>query len=87
MVVMAIIAVLATAGISAYTGYLKGARDSARITKARQLKTIVEALVTVNGVPTPTQLTDYLSAERVAWKSISDDSLLAHIYKFTESVL
>lgn len=30
MVVMAIIAILATAGLSAYTGYLRKARDSVR---------------------------------------------------------
>ncbi len=43
MVVMAIIAILATAGLSAYTGYLKKARDATRISDLAALNTIVLA--------------------------------------------
>jgi type IV pilus assembly protein PilA len=41
MVVMAIIAILATAGLSAYTGYIKKARDATRIADIQALNTIV----------------------------------------------
>jgi prepilin-type N-terminal cleavage/methylation domain-containing protein len=40
MVVMAIIAILATAGISAYGGYIKKARDNTRIQDMSALETI-----------------------------------------------
>jgi type IV pilus assembly protein PilA len=43
MVVMAIIAILATAGLSAYTGYLKKARDTTRIADLRAINSIVMA--------------------------------------------
>ncbi len=41
MVVMAIIAILATAGLSAYTGYIKKARDTTRIADLSAINTIV----------------------------------------------
>ena len=84
MVVMAIIAILATAGLSAYTGYIKGARDSARITIVRQLQTIVEALTTISGPPTPQQVADYLTAEGLAWNISTENPLLVDI---TESLV
>jgi prepilin-type N-terminal cleavage/methylation domain-containing protein len=40
MVVMAIIAILATAGLSAYTGYIKKARDTTRIADLAAINTI-----------------------------------------------
>lgn len=64
---MAIIAILVTAGLSAYTGYLKKARDSERIAIARELQTAVEAF-SVNGTPpTLAELTAYLAAEGIGW--------------------
>lgn len=47
MVVMAIIAILATAGLSAYTGYIKKARDSKRLTDISAINTII--LATMSG--------------------------------------
>lgn len=41
MVVMAIIAILATAGLSAYGGYIKKARDSTRISDLRAIQSVV----------------------------------------------
>jgi len=76
MVVMAIIAILATAGLSAYTGYIKGARDSKRVTMVRQLQTIVESLTTVSGAPTSQQVTDYLNTEGIAWNIPTETHLL-----------
>ncbi len=43
MVVMAIIAILATAGLSAYTSYIKGARDSSRLQIAKKIEAVVLA--------------------------------------------
>jgi len=51
MVVMAIIAILATAGLSAYTGYIKKARDAVRIADLNAINTIVFASMTTNGLP------------------------------------
>ena len=42
MVVMAIIAILATAGLSAYTGYIKKARDATRIADLSAINTIIQ---------------------------------------------
>lgn len=80
MVVMAIIAILATAGLSAYTSYLKSARDSDRITKVRQLQTIIESLSTISWPPTPTELNAYLTAEWLAWNIVpKENSFLVDI--------
>lgn len=49
MVVMAIIAILATAGISAYGGYIKKARDSTRISDIHAIESVVLASLTTNG--------------------------------------
>lgn len=51
MVVMAIIAILATAGLSAYTGYIKKARDTTRIADISAMNTIVMSALSVNGNP------------------------------------
>jgi type IV pilus assembly protein PilA len=49
MVVMAIIAILATAGLSAYTDYIKKARDTTRIAISNQVNAAVTALMGSNG--------------------------------------
>lgn len=54
MVVMAIIAILATAGLSAYTGYLKKARDTTRIADIRAIESIVMASLGTTGKPPQT---------------------------------
>lgn len=46
---MAIIAILATAGLSAYTGYIKKARDAKRIADLSAINTIVLGMVSING--------------------------------------
>jgi len=48
MVVMAIIAILATAGLSAYTGYIKKARDTTRIADLAAINTIVLSSLSVS---------------------------------------
>ena len=50
MVVMAIIAILATAGLSAYTGYIKKARDATRIEDLRAINSIVMGSMTSTGM-------------------------------------
>jgi len=59
MVVMAIIAILATAGLSAYTGYIKKARDTKRISDLAAINTIVLADMTADGRPPQTALEAY----------------------------
>jgi type IV pilus assembly protein PilA len=51
MVVMAIIAILATAGLSAYTGYIKKARDTTRIADLGAINTIVLGQMGATGLP------------------------------------
>ncbi len=46
---MAIIAILATAGISAYTGYVKKSRDTSRAEIARSLNSAVISYAASNG--------------------------------------
>jgi type IV pilus assembly protein PilA len=63
MVVMAIIAILATAGLSAYGGYLKKARDSTRIADLRAIESVILSSLTVNGsAPNITTLQAAISA-------------------------
>ncbi len=59
MVVMAIIAILATAGLSAYTGYIKKARDTKRIADLAAINTIVLWQVSVIGTPPASALDVY----------------------------
>ena len=54
MVVMAIIAILATAGLSAYTGYIKKARDTTRAQIARGINTLVVSFTAINNDRPPT---------------------------------
>ncbi len=49
MIAMAIIAILATAGISAYTGYVKKSRDTSRAEIARSLNSAVISYAASNG--------------------------------------
>ncbi len=49
MVVMAIIAILATAGLSAYTGYIKKARDATRIVDLRAINDIIFSMISISG--------------------------------------
>ena len=66
MVVIAILAILATAGLSAYTGYLKKSRDTDRMVMARQLDTMRVAMQRPNGDdPTPEEFVAYLQSEGV----------------------
>lgn len=54
---MAIIAILATAGLSAYTGYIKKARDTTRIADLAAINTIVLSSLSVSWMaPTKTEL-------------------------------
>ena len=59
MVVMAIIAILATAGLSAYTGYIKKARDTTRIADISAINTIVLGMMSSTGIPPQTTLEVY----------------------------
>ncbi len=59
MVVMAIIAILATAGLSAYTGYIKKARDAVRIADINAINKIVLGSMSVTGMPPQTALEVY----------------------------
>jgi len=49
MVVMAVVAILATAGLAAYTGYVKKGRDTARAEIAQKLNTAVMSYAASNG--------------------------------------
>jgi len=76
MVVMAIIAILATAGISAYTGYVKKGRDTARVQIAQSVNTaVVGYMASHNGVPPKDagELTNFIatSADVFAGDSVS----------------
>jgi len=54
MVVMAIIAILATAWLSAYTGYIKKARDATRIADLRAINTVIQSSLSVTWAPPAT---------------------------------
>ncbi len=79
MVVMAIVAILATAGLSAYTNYIKGARDTARLQVAKQIGIKVEQLSSITGAPTPTQLINFLNAEGFTWNLPTANPLVASL--------
>lgn len=57
---MAIIAILATAGLSAYTGYLRKARDTTRLEDMRALENI--AIASFNAAGQSVSLTDFQAA-------------------------
>lgn len=67
MVVLAIIAVLGTAGISAYTGYAKKSRDTSRVATSLKLES---AVINYKGdhnnkAPTQEQLNEELNNEPI----------------------
>ena len=76
---MAIIAILAVAGLTAYTGYIQGARDAKRVEIANQMKTIAEAQTTISGAPDPAEFEAYLTAEGIAWNVPIEEPLLARV--------
>ncbi len=94
MVVMAIIAILATAGLSAYTGYMKKARDTKRIADVNAINTIIQGSLSVNGKPPAGMdtvvaeannnhmLTDPLATKSVCLDSANDDTLGACAYTY-----
>lgn len=59
MVVMAIIAILATAGITAYGGYIKTARDTTRLADVKAIETIILSESSVSG-KTPAGVSELL---------------------------
>jgi len=71
MVVMAIIAILATAGLSAYTGYIKKARDSTRIADLAAINTIVLGQMSTTGLPPVDP-----DAARIAIKAANNDQYI-----------
>jgi type IV pilus assembly protein PilA len=69
MVVMAIIAILATVGLSAYTGYIAKARDTARAPLARTTElAVISFMSSHNGIaPNGAELEAELTAMGVSW--------------------
>ena len=69
MVVMAIVAILATVGLTAYTGYIQKGRDTARIDIARTIELAVMSFMSShNGVaPTGDELVTELASMGVSW--------------------
>lgn len=69
MVVMAIIAILATAGLSAYTGYIKKARDTVRLGVSQRIETAVVSFMSSHGwqAPTGAELITELDAMDLGW--------------------
>ncbi len=75
MVVMAIVTILATAGISSYMSYIKKANDTKTLSLMRELDTIVMANLPPDGTPpTVSQLQQYLEANGLALESVSQDN-------------
>jgi prepilin-type N-terminal cleavage/methylation domain-containing protein len=73
MVVMAIIAILATAGITQYTGFIKGARDTTRSIDLKAIETIVISEMGATGLaPTKDQINGLLKEK--AGKTFKDPS-------------
>jgi type IV pilus assembly protein PilA len=79
MVVMAIIAILATAGLTAYSNYRKKARDTARLQIARQVMTKVEELANGGVLPTGSELSTFLTAEGFAFTVPETNTLIARV--------
>jgi prepilin-type N-terminal cleavage/methylation domain-containing protein len=86
MVVMAIIAILATAGLTAYSNYTKKARDSARAVVARQILTAVESLADGGVLPTPSALATYLQDEGFAYTLPTMNPLIARVVGIVDNV-
>ena len=77
MVVMAIIAILATAGLSAYTGYIKKARDTKRISDLAAINTIILSEMASSGLPPTTGTLKAKVAAANNTKTISDPLVTA----------
>ena len=72
MVVMAIIAILATAGISQYGRFIKNARDTTRITDLQAINVVVLDSIQTTGL-VPAKVSDLITAMKtVAGKVIVD---------------
>jgi len=69
MVVMAIIAILATAGLSAYTGYIKKARDTVRLGMSQKIETAVLSFMASNNGEAPdwVEIIAELDALNLSW--------------------
>ena len=72
MIVMAIIAILAVSGLAAYTGYIKKARDTVRITDIANINKALLATITQTG-QSPTTIADVI----IAIKAINNGVLLS----------
>jgi prepilin-type N-terminal cleavage/methylation domain-containing protein len=73
MVVMAIIAILATAGITQYSGFIKTARDTTRITDLKAVEVFIISVMTKDGqVPEEATFNDDLKI--FAGKTFNDPS-------------
>lgn len=73
MVVMAIIAILATAGITQYTGFIKGARDTTRSLDLKAIETIVISEMGASGQAPANDKINELLKEK-AGKTFKDPS-------------
>ena len=69
MIVMAIVAILASAGLSAYMGYIKRSRDSVRLSMAYKIETAVTSFMSAHGgtAPTTAELIAELDALNLSW--------------------
>jgi prepilin-type N-terminal cleavage/methylation domain-containing protein len=73
MVVMAIIAILATAGITQYTGFIKNARDTTRTLDLKGIETVVVGEMSSTGqAPEPMDINEKLKEK--AGKTFQDPS-------------
>lgn len=73
MVVMAIIAILATAGITQYTGFIKNARDTTRTLDLKAIETVIVGEMSSTGrAPDNTDINDILKEK--AGKTFQDPS-------------
>jgi type IV pilus assembly protein PilA len=87
MVVMAIIAILATAGLTAYSSYLKKARDASRALVARQIMTAVESLANGGNIPSSADLNTYLTNEGFSYTLPTMNPLIARVSGVVDNIL
>lgn len=74
MVVMAIIAILATAGITQYSGFIKTARDSTRIQDLKAVETFIVAEMASTGLAPVADETFDENLKEFAGKTFKDPS-------------
>ena len=72
MIVMAIIAILAVTGLATYTGYIKKARDTVRLSDITTINKALLAAITQTG-QSPTTIGDVI----IAIKAINNGVLLS----------